>query len=84
MPTYNYKCGEHGYFELEQRMADHAAGDCPTCGETCKQVMTSAPMLDIESMARAGMPGAWETVGDRIHKRHRSVSQHHRAVVGEK
>jgi putative FmdB family regulatory protein len=78
MPTYSYKCEDHGYFELKQRMADHAEGTCPTCGVTCGQVMTSPPGLDIEAMARVGMPGAYETVGDRITKRHRSVPQHHR------
>jgi hypothetical protein len=29
-------------------------------------------------MSRCGMPGAFETVGDRITKRHRSVPQAHR------
>ena len=78
MPTYNYKCDEHSYFELEQRMADHAEGECPTCGEVCKQVITAPPGLDLEAMSRCGMPGAFETVGNRITKRHRSVPQAHR------
>jgi len=59
-------------------MADHAEGECPTCQSSCTQVITSAPGLDIEAMAKVGMPGAWETVGDRITKRHRDVQQHHR------
>ena len=83
MPTYDYKCVEHGYFEQVRRVADYAEGECPTCGEKCPQVVRSAPCLDIEAMSRAGMPGAWETVGDRLTRKHRKVSQHHRVVVGD-
>jgi len=77
MPTYDYECAEHGYFELQQRIADHAEGNCPTCGEACKQVIRKVAKhgLDLEAMSRVGMPGAWETVGDRITKRHRSAEQ---------
>jgi len=75
MPTYSYRCEKDGDFELIQRMKDHAEGECPTCGSKCKQVLTSAPGLDLEAMARAGMPGAWETVGDRITKRHVDAGQ---------
>ena len=75
MPTYSYRCTEHGDFDMIQRMADHAAAPCPDCGETAKQVLTSAPGLDLEAMAKIGMPGAWETVGDRITKRHRDAGQ---------
>lgn len=75
MPSYDYRCKEHGTFELQQRMKDHARAHCPTCGSDSKQVLTAAPSLDLESMARVGMPGAWETVGDRIHKRHIDAGQ---------
>ena len=75
MPTYDYRCKEHGAFELFQSMKDHARADCPTCGSGSKQVLTAAPGLDIEAMARAGMPGAFELVGDRITKRHREAGQ---------
>lgn len=75
MPTYNYRCDEHDVFELVQRMADHAEGECPTCGKVCPQVLTSAPGLDLEAMARVGMPGAYETVGDRITNRHLKAGQ---------
>lgn len=78
MPLYDYKCKEHGYFEKKQSMADHARAECPTCGEVCDQVMLGAPGLDIEAMSRCGFPGAHNTVGDRIEKRHRSVDQAHR------
>ena len=77
MPTYNYRCDKDGDFELIQRMKDHARADCPTCGSNCKQVMTAPPGLDIEAMARAGMPGAFETVGDRIVARHKAAGQSH-------
>jgi putative FmdB family regulatory protein len=80
MPTYDYECRTHGYFELVQRMADHAEGPCPTCGEVCPQKVRAVAKhgLDLEAMSRAGMPGAFETVGDRITKRHRDAGQHHR------
>ena len=78
MPLYDYKCPVHGYFEKQQRMADRARAECPTCGESCPQVIAGAPGLDIEAMSRIGMPGAYETVGDRITRRHRSVEQAHK------
>jgi len=75
MPTYDYKCEEHGYFELVQPMIQHAKGVCPTCLADCKQVLKRAPTLDIEGMADAGCPGAFELSGDRMTKRHRSAGQ---------
>jgi len=75
MPTYDYKCKEHGVFELKQRMKDHAKGNCPTCGSECNQVLTAAPTLDIEGMADSGCPGAFITSGDRMTRRHRSAGQ---------
>lgn len=77
MPTYDYKCSEHGYFELKQSMSEHAEGECPHCGETCKQVLTRPPVLDIEAMADIGMPGAFEKSGDRMTKRHEEAGQDH-------
>jgi putative FmdB family regulatory protein len=78
MPTYDYKCKEHGTFEKFQRMVDHARADCPTCGSSSAQILTRPPGLDIEGMSKAGCPSAHETVGDRIEARHRAVDQHHR------
>ncbi len=75
MPTYSYRCVECGTFDKMQRMIDHARAECPTCESECKQVLTTPPGLDLEAMARAGMPGAWNTVGDRITKRHREAGQ---------
>ena len=75
MPTYDYRCQEHGTFTKVQRIVDHARAECPTCGEAVRQILTSAPSLDLEAMARIGMPGAWETVGDRITKRHKDAGQ---------
>ncbi len=74
---YDYKYAEHGYFEKQQPMIDHARAECPTCGSECKQVLTSPPGLDIEAMARVGMPGAFETIGDRIVARHKAAGQSH-------
>ena len=75
MPTYDYKCGEHGYFEKQQQMKDHASAKCPQCAIPAPQVMTRAPGLDIEAMADVGMPGAFHTSGDRITKRHKDAGQ---------
>jgi len=75
MPTYDYRCQEHGVFELKQRMKDHAEGVCPTCGSVCKQAITTAPRPLIEAMADAGCPGAFLTSGDRMTKRHRQADQ---------
>jgi hypothetical protein len=66
MPTYSYKCSKDGYFDLKQRMADHAEGVCP-----------KAPVLDIEAMANCGMPGAFNMSGDRMTKRHHEAGQDH-------
>ncbi len=75
MPLYDYKCTEHGEFELQQKMVNHAKAKCPHCGSTSKQVLLSAPTLDIEGMADAGCPGAFITSGDRITKRHTEAGQ---------
>ena len=75
MPTYSYRCTEHGYFDLRQSMSEHASAECPNCGTPCKQVLTSPPGLDIEAMADIGMPGAFSVSGDRITKRHRDAGQ---------
>lgn len=75
MPTYDYKCDEHGYFEKQQRMIDHAEAKCPHCAATAPQVMTQPPGLDIEAMADIGMPGAFKVSGDRITKKHRDAGQ---------
>lgn len=77
MALYDYKCDEHGYFELRQSMKDHAKGKCPTCEVECKQVLRSAPGLDIEAMADVGMPGAFSVSGDRMTKRHLKAGQYH-------
>lgn len=77
MPRYDYRCTEHGEFELKQSMKDHAKGNCPTCGSECKQVLLKAPALDVEGMADAGCPGAFMSSGDRMAKRHKAAGQDH-------
>jgi len=75
MPTYDYECAKHGYFEKAQSMSLHASADCPECGDTSPQVMLSAPCLDVEAMADIGMPGAMETSGNRLTRRHVQAGQ---------
>jgi putative FmdB family regulatory protein len=84
VPTYDYKCEDHGYFELIQRVADHATGNCPTCEVSCKQVLTRAPSVPIEALADAGFPGALETSGNRMEKRHRAAGQDHTATAAQR
>ena len=75
MPTSDYRCTEHGHFELHQRMSEHASAECPNCGTPCKQVMTAPPGLDIEAMANLGMPGAMDLCEDRLCRRHIGAGQ---------
>jgi len=70
MPLYDYRCKEHGDFEERQRVADHKWAQCPKCWKPAKQVLIDPPKLDIEGMADAGCPGAFELSGDRMTKRH--------------
>jgi putative FmdB family regulatory protein len=76
MPIYDYKCEEHGYFEQKNSMADRAKGVCPTCKSAAKQVILGAPKPLIEAMADAGCPGAFETSGNRMTKRHKEAGQY--------
>ncbi len=78
MPSYDYKCPTHGVFTRVKKLVEHTRVDeCPTCGLESKQVILSAPPLDMEAMADCGFPGAEETVGDRITKRHQNAGQYH-------
>ena len=70
MPLYDYRCPEHGEFDERQKMADRKWAMCPQCWKPAPQVMIHAPNLDIEGMADAGCPGAFEFSGDRMTKRH--------------
>jgi len=58
-------------------MKDHAKANCPLCAAPCKQVVTNAPMLDVEKMADAGCPGALELSGNRMEQRHKDAGQSH-------
>lgn len=75
MPTYDYKCPHHGYFEARRLMEVRQTAGCPQCGVESKQVIRSAPNLDIGGMAKAGCPGAHEKVGNDMEKRHKAAGQ---------
>jgi len=75
MPTYDYKCEQHGYFVCIQAMSEHRWAQCPECHKISQQVVRTPPVLDIEAMARVGMPGAFEKSGDRVTKRHIQAGQ---------
>ena len=71
MPLYDFQCKDHGWFERRQRLPEHTGRyECPVCGKLVPQVHIHPPGLDIEAMADAGMPGAFELSGDRMTKRH--------------
>ena len=75
---YDFSCKEHGVFEVKQSLADHTGGySCPTCGLYSNQVILSAPRVDVEGLADAGCPGALETSGNRMEKRHTDAGQAH-------
>ena len=86
MPTYDYKCEEHGYFEKAQvPMADCRKDQpCPECNKYSKKVILTAPQPMIEAMADAGCPGAFMTSGDRLEKRHRDAGQQHTASQNQR
>jgi len=75
MPLYDYRCQAHGTFDCRQAISNRARAFCPDCGKACKQVMIHAPHLDIEGMADAGCPGAFDTSGDRMTKRHQDADR---------
>ena len=70
MPLFDYRCPQHGEFDCRQKVALRKRAVCPRCRTLCKQILIHAPHLDIEGMADAGCPGAFETSGDRMTKRH--------------
>ncbi len=75
MPLYDYRCSQHGEFEVRQKVSWRKRAVCPRCRALCKQIMIHAPHLDIEGMADAGCPGAFETSGDRMTNRHRDADR---------
>jgi putative FmdB family regulatory protein len=78
MPTYDFKCDEHGYEEIICSVGRRKEQKCSTCGGPVRQVLLSAPRLDQTAMAYAGMPGAIEKQGNYMEKRHRKADQAHR------
>lgn len=78
MPTYDFRCEEHGDEELICSVAGRKEQVCSTCGGPVKQVILTAPALDYTAMAWQGMPGAVFKQGDRMEKQHRSADQAHR------
>lgn len=85
MPTYDYKCEEHGYFEAIRPMSECTKpSPCPECGNDSKKVILTAPKPLIEAMADAGCPGAFMTSGDRMTKRHRDAGQGHTASENQR
>ena len=76
--TFDFACKACG--NVEERRVKRDSLDDQTC-TICEGKMArrmAAPRLDIAGMARAGCPGAYETIGNDLEKRHRKVDQHHR------
>ena len=75
MPTYSYRCAEHGVFDKMQKIAKHKWAGCPECFAPSNQIIIHAPMLDTEGMADAGCPSAFFKSGDRMTERHLSADR---------
>lgn len=46
MPCYDYRCGEHGVFEVLATVAERAAArPCPQCGAPAARLIAAAPAL---------------------------------------
>jgi putative FmdB family regulatory protein len=76
--VYDYRCLACGNVQERRVRASEAdAQECDECTGKMKRLM-SAPPLGIHSMANAGCPGAYETVGNQYEKRHRREDQAHR------
>lgn len=78
MPTYDFRCEEHGVEERICSVAARKEQKCSTCDGPMKQLILTAPALDEEGMAWQGMPGAVSKQGDRMEKQHRQADQAHR------
>jgi len=74
--VYDYKCTGCGRIAMDKFVHTNDIDNQP-CGY-CKSLMkrmVCAPSLDIEGMSKAGCPGAYETHGDRLTKRHKDSGQ---------
>lgn len=40
MPTYDYKCGHCGCFQVTQRITEPALEKCPTCGQPVERLIS--------------------------------------------
>lgn len=73
--VFDFQCMACGNLERDKYVKRSEVDDqrCDCTGKMKK--LPAAPKLDIAGMARAGCPGAYETVGDQITKRHKDAGQ---------
>ncbi len=75
MATYEYECGQHGYFESERPM--HRSGepaDCPECGESSRRVLSAPQLLSLDGVRRKAM-----SINERSQHEPRLVHREHTA-----
>lgn len=82
--VFDYRCTWCGEYDTNRFVRSSESDDqmCE-CGGKLKKLL-SAPRLDIAGMAKAGCPGAYETIGNKIEKQHTAVDQHHRRGTGHR
>lgn len=80
--VYDYRCYGCGTV-VEDRFVRSSEADDQYCECGAKLTrLLSAPRLDISGMAKAGCPGAVESIDNALEKKHRAVDQMHRKGTG--
>ena len=41
MPTYSYKCQDHGVFDAMKKISERQEAKCPDCDKQCQQTVTA-------------------------------------------
>ena len=78
MPTYDFRCKQHGEVERICKIAEREEQKCLQCGDLMIQFLSTPPGLDETAMSYLDMPGAVAKHEKRLYKQHRSVDQSHR------
>lgn len=64
MPTYTYRCDEHGRFDARARMAERDEGaSCPSCGSICQRVFCGQADFIIPARLHYAKAGIREVTG---------------------
>lgn len=56
MPIYDYRCAEHGTFELSRPMSESGGlGACPECGASSNRIITAPRLRTLGALTRSSM-----------------------------